>query len=321
MQHPRRLDRLAPAGAGLTLDELNDAQVQIAMRWQLHAAGLTRAAVDAQLAARRWRALSPDLIALHNGPLTELQQWWAASLSVGPLAGRTALASWRLTGWPSSWVEVVMPKGDRPVLPLGVPIRVHESRRVSALDLHPSRRPLCLGVDRSAIDAASWTASPRAASGLLASVVQQRLTTAPRLRAALVEAGSVRHVRLLRQVLIDIEGGAQAMTEVDLGRICRKYGLVLERQVVRLDARGRRRYIDAKVSAPGAGSVLVEVDGALHLLALAWWADMERGNELVISRERVLRFPSIALQLDEVTVGNQLRRGCGLGPLRLPVAA
>lgn len=318
---PRRLDRLSPAGEGLTLPQLAAEQAQVAMRHQLYDAGLTKARVVAQLDARRWRALSPELIVMHNGPLTELQQRWAATLAVGPLAGRTALAQHGLTGWPSPSIEVVMPKGDRPVLPLGVPIKVHESRRVAVADISPVRRPATLGLERSAVDAAAWTDSPRAACGLLAAVVQQRLSTASRLRDALSRAGAVRHVQRMRTVLCDIEGGAQAMSEVDLGRLCRRNGLVLHRQVVRVEPGGKRRYVDAEVSAPGGEPVLVEVDGALHLVPTTWWADMSRGNELVIRRERVLRFPSIALLLDEDEVGDQLRRACGLPPLRLREAA
>lgn len=288
---------------------------------QLLNGGLTWSHVTAQVRARRWRRLTESVYVLHNGPLSERQQWWVAALAVGPLAGRTALVAAGMKGWPSDRVEVIVTRGSTPRLPADVKLRVHESRRFDEADVLRSAAPPRLRVERSAIDAAAWTASPRAACGLLASAVQQRMTTAPRLAVALVEAGSIRHAKLIRTVLTDIGGGAQAMTEVDLGRICRRYGLVLERQVVRIDRQGRRRYIDARVSAPGGTSVLVEIDGALHLLALTYWADMERGNELVISRERVLRFPSIALRLEEASVGNQLRRACGLDPLLQHVAA
>lgn len=277
--------------------------------------GLTPGFLDAQVAANRWQRPTPTVYVLHNGPLTEAQRWWLATLAVGPLAGRTALAAWGLQGWPSEQVEVVVARGQHPPLPEGLALRLHESRRFSTLDVHPVRRPARVRVERAAIDAAAWTPQPRAACGLLASVVQQRLSTAPRLAEALAGAGSVQHVRLLRIVLQDIAGGAQAMTEVDLDRICRSHGLVLERQVVRLDGKGRRRFVDARVSAPNGRSVLVEVDGALHLVAMTYWADMARGNELVIARSNVLRFPSIALHLDAATVGDQLRRACGLPSL------
>jgi hypothetical protein len=254
---------------------------------------------------------------LHNGPLTPVQQWWVATLAVGPLAGRTALTAWGVTGWASDDVEVLVRRGATPELPHGLALKVHESRRFRLEDAHPVREPRRVPVERAAVDAAAWTKDPRQACGLLASVVQQRKSVAPRLLMELTRAGRVRHVRLMRTVLHDIGGGAQALTEVDLGRLCARFGLTLEeRQVVRVDGTGKRRYVDARVSAPGGRSVLVEVDGALHLLASTYWDDMQRLNEIVISGERVLRFPSSALYLDELTVGNQLRRACGLDALR-----
>jgi len=38
--------------------------------------------------------------------------------------------------------------------------------------------------------------------------------------------------------------------------------------------------------------VHVEIDGGHHRDVAAWWADMKRQNDLWISGDRVLRFPS-----------------------------
>jgi hypothetical protein len=301
--------------------QLAEEQDQVMERGQLLAGGLTRSHLLAQVAGGRWRQLTETVYVLHKGPLTERQQWWAAALAIGPLAGRTALRAAGVRGWPSQQVEVIVARGATPSRPLGLDVKVHESRRLTADDVVVRASPPRLRLERSAVDAAAWTRDARAACGLLASVVQQRLTTATRLQLALDQAGAVRHVKLMRAVLIDIEGGAHAMTEVDFGRLCRRYGLVLVRQVVRRDGAGRKRYVDAEVSAPGGRSVFVEVDGAMHLVPMTYWADMSRGNELVIARAHVLRFPSIALRIEEATVGNQLRRACGLDPLSLPRAA
>lgn len=276
--------------------------------------------LDAQVAARRWQRVSPAVYVLHNGPLTEAQQWWAAVLAVGPLAGRTALKAWGVTGWPSKQVEVVVPRGTRYSAVTGVDLKIHESRRLLHADV-VDREPPRTGLERSAIDASVWTKDPRAACGLLAAVVQQRRTTAARLSSELLAAGQVRHRALLAAVLTDIEGGAQALSEVDLGRLCRRAGLHLERQVVRVVG-GRRRYVDARVTSSETGrSVLVEVDGALHLVASSYWDDMVRGNELLIGGGPVLRFPSVALHLEPEVVIDQLRRACGLPSLpdRRPV--
>ena len=301
---------------------LVETQDHVLTRAQLLSFGHSPGHLAAQVAAKRWRALTSTLYVLHNGPLTQRQQWWAASLAVGPLAGRTALQAWGIKGWQSAYVEVLVPRGARPELPDGVAIKVHESRRLTSEDV-AHRDPPRTRLERSAIDAAAWTKDPRAACGLLAAVVQQRRTNASRLSAELKAAGHVRHVSLLHSVLQDIDGGAQALSEVDLAKVCARAGLELvERQVVRRGADGKRRYVDARVRSRETGrSVLVEVDGALHLLVASYWEDMHRGNELVIGGSPVLRFASIALKLEPEVVIDQLRRACGLASMRSGHAA
>ena len=78
--------------------------------------------------------------------------------------------------------------------------------------------------------------------------------------------------------------------------------------MVRLDGSGKRRYLDAVVEAPSGAQIAVEIDGAIHLLELSYWNDMSRGNELVISGQPFLRFPSIALHFDQALVADQIRR-------------
>jgi len=108
----------------------------------------------------------------------------------------------------------------------------------------------------------------------------------------------------------DIGQGAQALSEIDLGRLCRRYGLPApERQVIRPDPRGRRRYLDAEWRRARDGRrVVAEVDGALHLIARRWWDDQLRQNEVVIAGALVLRFPSVVLRCEEATAADQLRR-------------
>jgi hypothetical protein len=119
----------------------------------------------------------------------------------------------------------------------------------------------------------------------------------------------VRHRRILQAVLRDAEGGAQALSEIDFGRLCRRAGLPTPvRQVIRQDAEGRKRYVDVELASRGGKRVLVEIDGAVHLIPATYWSDMARANELVISGNSVLRFPTVALYLDEAVVVDQLRR-------------
>lgn len=307
------LCRLAPVAA---------AQAGVVRRDQLHRLAVPEGVVRAQLAAGRWRAVGPAVVSLSTGPLLpgSAAAGWAAVLHAGgsgraALAGRSALAAAGLTGWPPDGVDVLVRRGATPGPLPEVGLRLHESRR---LDISADARvgaPPRTGVERSAIDAAAWSARRRPACGLLAAVVQQRLTTASRLTTALDAAGPVRHARLLRTVLRDIEGGAEALTEIDFGRLCRRAGLPPPvRQEVRRDASGRRRYLDATLRDVHGRLVRVEVDGAVHLAPATYWDDMRRGNELVLAGERVLRFPSVALYLEEPVVVDQLRRAVGAGP-------
>jgi hypothetical protein len=293
-------------------------QTDVARRGQLLEVGLTAGTVDRMIDARRWQTDANGLVVvLHNGPLSQLQRESVAILAAGPvcaLAARTAAARCGLVGWQSedAITEVVVPRGTTyPDLRL-VAVKVHESRRFTADDIHPSAWPLRVGVERALVDAACWSRRPRTACGVLAAGVQQKLTTATRLMPELELAGKVRFHRLLKKVLLDIEGGAQSVSEMDFIRFCARNGLPKPRhQAVRTDVKGRRRYLDAVLVGP-AGEVRVEIDGALHLVVQTYWQDMSRGNDLVIARQDQLRFPSFVIYANDPEAVAQLKAALGL---------
>ncbi|MGH8823367.1 MAG: hypothetical protein ACRDVN_02690 [Jiangellaceae bacterium] len=279
---------------------------------QLVAVGMTSAEIARQIAWGRWQGFGSTVVVAHNGPLTPAQQQWASVLGAGrraALCGRSAAAHHGLDGWDDGRIHVLVERGTTPpAMPL--PLAVHESRRyLPWIDAHPVRVPPMTRVDRSVVDAAAWTRHPRSACGLVIAGVQQRLTNPGRLLEELRTVGAVRHRRLLSRVLADVEGGAQALSEVDFGRMCRRHGLPIPvRQSVRLDPQGRRRYIDVELRTRRGRQVLVEIDGAAHLIVGTYWSDMARANEIVIAGQSLLRFPTVALYLDESTVVDQLRR-------------
>jgi len=101
-------------------------------------------------------------------------------------------------------------------------------------------------------------------------------------------------------VALEAAGGAQSLPELDYARLARRAGLPEpNRQVIRVDAHGHRRYLDVRYDK---WRVVVEIDGGQHIEPAAWWADMKRQNDLWISGERVLRFPAwvIREQPDQV---------------------
>jgi hypothetical protein len=127
---------------------------------------------------------------------------------------------------------------------------------------------------------------------------------------------------LLAAALVDIDGGAQAVSEIDFIRFCNRNRFptpVL--QQVRLDVRGRRRYLDATFKRRDGSLLRVEIDGALHLVVRTYWNDMSRGNELVIGNEKVLRFPSYVIHANDPRAVDQLRRALDLSGSERSIAS
>ncbi len=113
----------------------------------------------------------------------------------------------------------------------------------------------------------------------------------------------------MRLAIADIEGGAEALSEIDFARMCRRYKLgTLMQQEVRRDRFGNRRYIDGKIKGPTGKIVRFEVDGGIHLIPETYWDDMHRQNELVIGETPVLRFSPYAVRYEEEVVADQFRR-------------
>lgn len=301
---------VSPLAALAALAALSEQQDGVIARRQLRALGVSRHLAPTRLGGKRWQRVGRQVLVLQTGPLTDRQLDWVSVLAMpGPaaLAGLTVANRQGLSGFGETARHVLVPRGTHVERTDGVVL--HVSRRFSEADLHPSRLPPQVRFERAVIDGAAWSSSPRRACAVVAAAVQQRLTTAARLSLELRAAGQVRHRALLFSVLADIGGGSHSLAEIDFYRLCRRAGLPLpRRQVVRQDATGRRRYLDADF-----GNVVVEVDGALHLRPLDWWDDMARQNELVIDGRRVLRFPSLVVLTQTEVVERQLRAALGLG--------
>lgn len=311
---------MLPDSASDDLVALATRQVGVVRADQLGALGVPAHRVAYLLKTRRWQQDADGLIiVLHNGPLAAVQSDALAVLAGGSLcalAARSAARAAGLRNWPPHKTEVLVPRGTTyPSLRL-VDVKVHESRRFGVDDLHPAVWPPRVRVERALIDAATWSRRPRAAVGVLAAGVQQRLTTAPRIQAELDVAGAIRYRSLMTSALVDIAGGAHAVSEIDLIRFCRRNGFPEPvRQVVRRDSSGRRRYLDATLIGPHGAVVRVEVDGALHLVVQTYWQDMIRDNEMSIGRELLIRLPSYVIHADDPDAIDQLRRALQLsGP-------
>ena len=159
-------------------------QAGMLSRRQLNACGVDRFAVRNQVHAGRWVTIGPMVVATTTGELTWEQFVWAGHLHAGPasaVAGLTAARCQGLRGWDRGTVEVVIPAGTA-VAPLPGVTFTRSRRDLPRLRARGIRGHL-LQLEPAVLLRAAQEASMRAACGLLAATVQQRLTSAGRLLA------------------------------------------------------------------------------------------------------------------------------------------
>jgi len=118
---------------------------------------------------------------------------------------------------------------------------------------------------------------------------------------------------MFRAILADIDGGAESLSEIDIGRVCRRFGISPpDRQVRRRDRNGVSRYTDCEWRLPDGRVVVLEIDGAFHMEAEHWAADMTRQRGLVIDGCIVLRCSNLELRRQpEAVVRDLLALGVG----------
>jgi hypothetical protein len=292
------------------LDVIADEQDSVVSRDQLAGLGWTHDRIRNAVDARRWSSYGEQAVVLHRGPLTTRQRRWIAVINGGPtatLAGLTAASEWGLSGFETETTHIVVPRGAWvPASQAGV--KVHISRRFTLSDRHPGRTLPIVRVERAVVDAAVWTRNPRRAAAQVIAAVQQRLCRPDRLREELLGAGYVRHRHLLAAVLVDVEGGVQALSELDFVRLCERYGLprpVLQQK--RRDAAGRVRYLDVRFRRRDGRTLNVEIDGAAHFDVLAAWSDMERDIGFLSQGEPTVRIPAAIVRSDPAGVAGRIR--------------
>jgi hypothetical protein len=259
---------------------------------------MTRDELRSKIASGRWQRPCRGVVAAQNGQLTDRQVLRVAQLWAGPQTVIAGLTAATLDGF--RWfaledlttIPLLVPKGRkrRPAPPF-LDVTVHYSTMLGAQDVHPARQPRRTRIARSLIDGASWASTNRKGLAVLAAGVQQRLVRSSDLAEVLARKPHIPRRRLMFETLADIEGGAQALSELDfIQKVVRQNGLPEpDQQAARRDSRGRRRWLDVVWEK---WRVIAEIDGVQHTDALQRWDDMDRDNDLQISGYRVLRFPS-----------------------------
>ncbi len=263
-----------------------------------------------RVVTERWVELAPTVIATTTGELTRTQRMWLGVLAGGPdaIAGDLTAAEIRgLRNWHRDDITILVPKSAvRVDEPPG--IRFAETRRpLRLLRGHVAGLPTCL-LEPAVLHFAAYQRSTRTAEGVLAAVVQQRLTTPVELLAWIDRMRPLRWAKRFRRALGEIAGGAQSVSELDVRRMCRAYGLEPPvRQRKRRDAAGRVRFTDCDWRL-GDGRVLVlEVDGGFHMEVEHWEDDLARQRALTTSDRVVVRCTARELRDDPAAVARDLR--------------
>lgn len=256
----------------------------------------------------RWQNPARGVVVTHSGPLGTDEIVQVELLAHGPRAILGGVSAARLdgfTGVRDSRIHLLLPHGSRD--PHRSNVVVHRSRTVTADDIHPVRWPRRTRIARSVVDAASWSSTDLAAQAVLASAVQQRLVTPDALTAVVSRLTRLPRRALISETIRDVSGGSLSEYEVLFVRLCRVHHLPMpDRQVRRVDAAGRLRYLDAEFDEY---DLVVEIDGQQHMDVLAWWEDMARNNDVVASDGKsLLRFAGFALRRQGDRVAEVMHR-------------
>ena len=290
--------------------ELAAAQHGLIARRQLRALGHTRHFVRRQVEARRWVERTSTVVSTVTGPTTWEQRVWLGVLHAGGTAlagGLTALEWHGLKGWHRDEVTVLV--DDELAFDTVPGITFFRTRRPLAdMRCADGDLPVCR-IEPAALLFSGYARSTRTALGLLAAVVQQRLTTADALLDEAERMRPLRRARVLRRTLHDIEGGAQSLAELDLGRLCRRANLPLpRRQTRRRDASGRLRYTDCEWLLRDGTVLVLEIDGSFHMDVGHWEDDLMRQRKLSGHGRIIVRCTARELRQTPEGVLDDLRR-------------
>ncbi|WP_432477433.1 hypothetical protein [Nocardioides sp. GXQ0305] len=273
------------------LTRLLDRQAGLVARRQLSEHGVHWDDVRTHLRAHRCVVRSPRVVSTFTGELTVVQRRWLGVLHAGPrsmVGGLTAAEHLGLRRWGRDDVTVLV--DDELAFEPVEGIDFFRSRRSFELLARPASDglPTCR-LEPAVLMWAGYDATPRAAHAILAAAVQQRLTTPAQLLRWVDLLRPLRRAPAFRATLRDIAGGAQSGAELDVARMCRRFGIrPPDRQRPRLDRAGRRRFTDCEWELADGSTLVLEVDGSFHMEVEHWGADKKRSRRLTTRHRTVV---------------------------------
>lgn len=242
-----------------------------------------------------------------TGAITEDQMRWAAVLHCGESAllhGVSSLQASGLDGWGGEGAHVLAPLGVR-VPPLDGVV-VHRARDFARLRVCTRDGLPCTSVERALIDGASIQDSSRSAAGLVLAAIRQRLTTPDRLLDELEQVSRRRNMAALRTAALDARQGADAVSEVDTGRLLIRAGLTSFRRQAVISTSEGSRPVDFLVDLPDGTRLVVEVDGPRHEDPVVRAQDALKDAAAIAAGYAVLRLPLWLVRFQPNRVVRQL---------------
>jgi hypothetical protein len=285
--------------------------------WAQAVALLSPGKVRHLVARGRWQRICRGVFVTFTGRLDRHQEHWAAVLAAGPMAVLAGLAAARAGGLRRvpyqrrDGIDILVPATRRAAnllcaMPADFPaVFVRRTRYLPRDDLQRGR-PNRTTMERSLVDAAQWALTDHEAQSIIAAGCQQRLLAPTDVLAVAKRLPTLSRRRLILSTARDLAGGAEALSEIDLTRLCRRFGLPAPKhQERRRDASGRVRYLDAYWPQ---WHLHVEVDGAHHMEVAHWEADMRRQNDIWVAGDRILRFSAFQTRHRPAEVAEQIRK-------------
>ncbi|WP_182376822.1 hypothetical protein [Nocardioides sp. WS12] len=279
-------------------------------RAQLAEHGIDRWAVRHRIDTGRWVDHTPTVIGTTTGELSREQLMWLGVLHGGPdalVGDLTAAEVAGLRNWHRDDVTILVPHSAD--VGAGHPgtVFVRSRRPLTDWKRSVAGLPMCR-VEPAVLRFASAQRSARTAEGVLAATVQQRLTSPDQLLEWVDRMRPLRGADRFRRVIREIAGGAHSVAEIDVRRMCKRFGLAPPvRQVRRRDSSGRLRFTDCEWLLADGRILVLEVDGAFHMDVENWEDDLARQRALTSPNRVVVRCTARELRDEPDRVARDLR--------------
>jgi putative AbiEi antitoxin of type IV toxin-antitoxin system len=271
-----------------TLLQIAELQSGVISRQQAIDGGLPAATIDNLASSGRWMTLRRGVYSIYSGEPSREAALWAALLRIGPdavLSHQTAAELQGLYDCPSTLIHVTLSQSRR-VRPLP-DVALHRSTRLE-MARHPSQLPYRTRIEETVLDLAHQAASFDPAFNVVCAACQRRLTTADKLRAAMMLRARMRWRTDLQHALSEIGAGAHSLLEYRYVRhVEAPHKLPRARRQATVVVGNRRFYLDNLYDGYSLG---VELDGREAHPDDRRWLDVKRDNATATLGILILRY-------------------------------